>query len=145
MFMHSVAYKISIMQIIIVLLDDITWEDGDGRTVFLDDLNPWDSIWSVMERIDEEVGIPTYRRPTFVLRWTRTRNPRNPGRIQHYGPVGDLPLSRLYLLRLAALWMTKLQHRLFVACLSLSIQIFNSYYDLLNTMEFSTEVLLILL
>ena len=57
--MHSVAYKISIMQIIIVLLDDITWNDGDGRTVFLDDLNPWDSIWSVMERIEEEEGIPT--------------------------------------------------------------------------------------
>ena len=47
------------MQIFVVLVGDrlMNWWDGDGTTVILQDLNPWDSIWSVMQKIDEEEGI----------------------------------------------------------------------------------------
>ena len=47
------------MQIFVVLVGDrlMNWWDGDGTTVILEDLNPWDSIWSVMQKIDEEEGI----------------------------------------------------------------------------------------
>ena len=47
------------MQIYVVLVGDrlMNWWDGDGTTVILEDLNPWDSIRSVMEKIDEEEGI----------------------------------------------------------------------------------------
>ena len=49
------------MQIFVVLVGDrlMNWWDGDGTTVILEDLNPWDSIWSVMQKIDEEEGIDT--------------------------------------------------------------------------------------
>ena len=49
------------MQIFVVLVGDrlMNWWDGDGTTVILQDLNPWDSIWSVMQKIDEEEGIDT--------------------------------------------------------------------------------------
>ena len=47
------------MQIFVVLVGDrlMNWWDGDGTTVILEDLNPWDSIWSVIQKIDEEEGI----------------------------------------------------------------------------------------
>ena len=47
------------MQIFVVLVGDrlMNWWDGDGTTVILEDLNPWDSILSVLQKIDEEEGI----------------------------------------------------------------------------------------
>ena len=47
------------MQIFVVLVGDrlMNWWDGDVTPVILEDLNPWDSIWSVMQKIDEEEGI----------------------------------------------------------------------------------------
>ena len=41
------------MQIYVVLVGDrlMNWWDGDGTTVILEDLNPWDPIWLVMQKI----------------------------------------------------------------------------------------------
>ena len=41
------------MQIFVVLVDDMHDGDGngDGTTFILEDLNPWDPIWLVMQKI----------------------------------------------------------------------------------------------